>query len=91
MYLKRKPYNVPFESNTETGRIFVMRGPTQVLVKVVLFQLRGHSHPKGDATSNFFPDSKSLLLGLSNEVSFVSGFFWEDGKRTQIFLLETSL
>ena len=39
VHLKRKPYNVPFESNTETGRIFVMGGSTQVLVKVVLFQL----------------------------------------------------
>ena len=70
---------MPFESNTETGRISIMRGSRRVLVKVVFFQLRGPGHSQGDATPNFFPDSKSLLLGLSNEVSFVSGFFWEDG------------
>ena len=46
-----------------------------ILVRVVLFQLRGHGHPQGDATPNFFPDSKSSILGLSNEVSFISRFF----------------
>ena len=66
---------MPFESNTETGRISVMKGSRRVLVKVVLFQLRGHGHPQDDATTNFFPDSRSFLLGLSNEVSFVSRFF----------------
>ena len=63
----------------EIRRISVMRGSTQVLVKVVLFQLRGCGHPHGNATSNFFPNSKGFLLGLSNEVSFVSGFFREAG------------
>ena len=45
-----------------------MRGSRRVLVKVVLFQLRGHGHPQGDALPNFFPDFKSFVLGLSNEV-----------------------
>ena len=45
---------MPFESNTETGRISVMKGSRRVLVKVVLFQLRGHSQPQNDATANFF-------------------------------------
>ena len=49
-----------------------MRGSRQVLVKVVLFQLRGRGHPKNDAMPNIFPDSKSPMIGLSNEVSFVS-------------------
>ena len=70
---------MPFESNTETGRISVMKGSTEVLVKVVLFQLRGQGHPQNDATPNIFPDSKSLLLGLSNEVSFVSEIYWKGG------------
>ena len=65
---------MPFENNTETERISVMKGSRQVLVKVVLFQLRGHGHPKDDAMPNFFPDSKSSVLGLSNEVSLVSEF-----------------
>ena len=62
---------MPFESNTETGRISVMKGSRQVLVKVVLFQLRGHGHPQDDAMGNFYADSKRPILGLSNEVSFV--------------------
>ena len=67
--------NALFESNTETGRISFMTGSTRVLAKVVLFQSRGRGHPQNDATPNIFPDSKSLSLVLSNEVSFVSVFF----------------
>ena len=48
-----------------------MKGSRQVLVKVVLFQLGGRGHPQDDATPIFFADSKSPILGLSNEVSFV--------------------
>ena len=77
--MKRKPYNVPFESNTETGRISLMKGSRRVLVKVVLFQLRGHSQPQNDATPNFFANSKRPILGLSNEVSFVPEILWKDG------------
>ena len=83
MYLKRKPYNMQFESNTETERISVIRGCRQVLVKVVLFQLRGPGHPQDDTTPNFFPDSKSPMLGLSNEVSLVSELYWEDGQNNK--------
>ena len=61
-----------FESNTETGRFSVMKDSRRVLVKVVLFQLRGHGHHQDDTTPNFFPNSNSPMLGLSNEVSFVS-------------------
>ena len=69
---------MPFESNTETGRISVMKGSRRVLVKVVLFQLRGHGHPQDDATPNLFLDSKGPVLGLSNKVSFVSELFQKD-------------
>ena len=62
---------MPFESNTETGRISVTKGSRRVLVKVVLFQLRGCGHPQDDAMPYFFADSKRPILGLSNEVSFV--------------------
>ena len=64
-----------FESNTETGKISVMIGSKGVLVKVVLFQLRGDGHPQDDTTTNFIADSKRPILGLSNEVSFVPKFF----------------
>ena len=59
------------ESSLKIGRISVMRGFRQVPVKVVLFLLRGCGHLKDEAMPNFFPDS---ILGLSNEVSFVSAF-----------------
>ena len=70
---------MPFEKSFETGRISVMKGSRRVLVKVVLFQLRGRGHPQNDATHNFFADSKRPLLGLSNEVSFVPEILWKDG------------
>ena len=72
-----------FESNTETERISVLRGFRRVLVKVVLFQLRGPGHPQDDASPNFFLDSKGPLLGLSNEVSFVSELFLKDGQNSK--------
>ena len=62
---------MPFESNAETGRISVMKGSRPVLVKVVLFQLRGPSQSQNDAMANFVANSKRPIVGLSNEVSFV--------------------
>ena len=70
---------MPFEKSFETGRISVMKGSRRVLVKVVLFQLRGRSQPQNDATANFFANSKRPILGLSNEVSFVPELLWKDG------------
>ena len=70
---------MPFERSFETGRISVMKGSRQVLVKVVLFQLRGPGHPQDDANTNFFAESKRPVLGLSNEVSFVLEILWKDG------------
>ena len=60
-----------------------MRGSTQILAKVVLFHLRGLGHPQGNAKPNFFPYSKILLLGLSNEVSFVFEFQWKHAEKSQ--------
>ena len=59
---------MPFERSFETGRNSVIKGSRQVLVKVVLFQLRGRGHPQDDATPNCFADSKRPILGLLNEV-----------------------
>ena len=70
---------MPFERSFETGRISVMKGSRRVLVKVVLFQLRGPGHPQDDPNTNFFADSKHPILGLSNEVSFFPEIFWKDG------------
>ena len=68
-----------FERSFETGRICVMKGSKQVLVKVVLFHLRGPGHPKDDANTNIFADSKRPILELSNEISFVPEILWKDG------------
>ena len=54
-----------------------------ILVKMMLFQWSGRGQAEDDARPNFSPDSKSLLLGLSNGVSFVSEFTWERPKKRQ--------
>ena len=74
-----KPYDWPIERLSDTGKISVMRASTRILVKVILFQLKGRGHPQNDAMPIIFPDSESLLLGLLNEVSFVSEIYWKCG------------
>ena len=69
-----------FERTFETARIFVMEGSKQVLVKVMLFQLREHVHPQDGAMPTFFHESSSPLLVLSIDVSFVLKFFWKGDK-----------
>ena len=71
------------ESSLKTGKISIMRDSRQVQVKVVLFQLRVRDHPQDDTIPNFFPNSKSSILGLSNEVSFVTEYFWKDGENQE--------
>ena len=70
---------MPFKRSFEIGRISVIKGASKVLVKVVLFQLRGRGHPQDGATPNFFADSKRPIEGLSNEVSFVPEILLKDG------------
>ena len=60
-----------------------MQDSSIILVKVVLFQSSGHGHPQDNARPNFFPNSKSLILGLSNNISFVSFFLLEGGQNGQ--------
>ena len=52
-------------------------------MKVVLFQSTGRGYPQDDARPIFFPFSKSFILGLSNDVPFVSEFFREGGEKGQ--------
>ena len=49
----------------------------------VLFQFLGPGLAQDGAMSNFLPDSKSSLSGLSNEALFVSEFISEDDKKKQ--------
>ena len=57
-----------------------MVGSRQVLVKVMLFQLRQPVHPKDGAMPNFFYKSKRSLLVLSIGISLVLKFFWNFDK-----------
>ena len=57
-----------------------MEGSKQVLVKVMLFQLREHVHPQDGAMLTFFHEWSSPLLVLSIDVSFVLKFFWKGDK-----------
>ena len=52
-------------------------------MKVKLFQLSGRGQAEDNARPIFSPVSKSLLLGLSNGVSFVSEFLWEYDEKSQ--------
>ena len=49
-----------------------MRGATPVLLKVFLFLKVGVSTLINDATPNFISVSVSSIIGLSNDISFVS-------------------
>ena len=55
----------------------------------MLFQLSGRGKAEGDARPILSPDSKSLLLGLSNGVSFNSELFLEFGQKSQNVLEKT--
>ncbi len=60
--------------------ISAVEGVTSILLKVMLFQLSGRGNLHDNATTKVILDSNICILGLSNEVSFVSGFFWKGGQ-----------
>ena len=64
----------------ETGKIYVIEGSRQVLVKVTFFQLMERVHPQDGAMPNLFYKSKSSLLMLSIGISFVLNIFWKFDK-----------
>ena len=66
-----------FERTFEIKRLLAMKCSRQILLEVVLFQSRGRGHPQSGATPNFFLEYKCSILVLSNEVLFVSRFFWK--------------
>ena len=57
-----------------------MEGSRQVLVKMMLFQLRECVHPQDGATPSFFYESRSYLLVLSIDVSSGLKIFWKFDK-----------
>ena len=60
-----------------------MGGATLILLKVVLFQLSGRGNCNDDVMPSFDPDSNNFILGLSNEILFVSEFLLEGGQNSQ--------
>jgi hypothetical protein len=54
-----------------------------MFLKVVLFWFQGRGRPYKGGTPYGTTDSKSLILGLSNEVSFVSELSLKGGQTTQ--------
>ena len=58
------------ENSFETGRIFVMEDSGQVLVKVILFQLRERVVPQDGAMPSYEP--RNYLFVLLIDLSFVS-------------------
>ena len=50
---------------------------------MVFFHLIGRGNHQDDATLNFISNSSCCMLGLSNEISFVSRFFLKGGQNSQ--------
>ena len=50
-----------------------------MFLKVVFFLFQGRGRPYKGANPYVTTESKSLILGLSNEVSFISDFQLKDG------------
>ena len=71
------------ESCNQNWKSSVLEGAMYILLKGLLLELSGHGNPHDNATPKVIPDSNSCILGLSNEVSFVSGFFWKGGQNSQ--------
>ena len=69
----------------ETERISVVRGLRQRLAKVLLFQLRGFGYSQDDTISNFFNDSYSSKLGVSNKEQFISEFLLDGNQTAETF------
>ena len=66
-----------------------MGGATPILLKFLLFRLSGRGNSNDDATPNFDPDSNIFILGLSNEILFVSEFLLEGGQNSQNIRVKT--
>ena len=60
------------DSMFETGNFSTLRGVIFNLLKVVLFHSRGRGSFYAAATPSFIADYRGPILGLSNELSFVS-------------------
>ena len=75
IYLKQKLQNIAIDSSFETENFSTQRGMKSILLRVVLLHSQGHGCLFGTAMPTFMTNSRSLLIGLLNGISFVSEIF----------------
>ena len=59
----------------ETEKLSTLKGINSILLRLVLLHSQGHGCLFETATPLFMTNSRSLLIGLSNGISFVSELF----------------
>ena len=64
--------NMAFEIFNENWNTSILQAYRPILVNVVLYYSRGCDSPYDTATPSFMTISRSSIIMLSNEVSFVS-------------------
>ena len=72
IYLFWKPNNMCTEIQNKIWNSHALRARRPVFVKLVPFQLGRCGHTFEGVTPSYATDSGSSILGLSNEVSYVS-------------------
>ena len=60
-----------------------LRAYRPILVNVVLYHSRGCGSPYDTTAPSFMTNSKCFIIGLSNEVSFVTEYFSKDGENQE--------
>ena len=66
------------EIRSKTENIAVQGNKNSILLTELLFHSRGRGSISEGAKPSYLTDSRSSILGLSNEVSFDSGYLWKD-------------
>ena len=77
------------DSSFEIGNFSTLRDVRSILLNMVLFHSRGRGNPLDGAMPSFDLAFKSPLIGLSNDVSFVSKLFSEGALISKNILLKT--
>ena len=57
----------------------MLRATRPIFARLVLFQLGGRGSTSEGAKPSYITDSRSFILGLSNEVLFDFEIYWEGG------------
>ena len=62
---------------SKTENISAQRDKNLILLTEVLFHSSGHGSASEGATPSYITDSRSSILGLSNEILFDFEIYWE--------------